>query len=552
MLDKGVLETRLVESPVEYSVLRAGNGPSVDLPIVLWLHGGGGSSRFLETCQAQFVTCWNESSLPDLIAVTPTAGWSSYLDDREGVTRWESFLVDELVADIRKRTGSSNGPLVVGGISAGATAALRLAFRRPELVRCAVAIEPTLETGSGPDTVPLRDRVHLPPKVRAKLWGQPADTRFWRTNNPLNLAVENAGPIVAAGMAIYIECGDRDLIHAHFGAEALHRTLFDAGISHEYRLVQGANHVGPTVGPRVVDALRFIGKAIKPEAPAFESIDAMVEVETFANQVRELELAAGYRSTERIEGPACPLTVHLQGEGQPIVLLPALGRGADDFSALADRLAASGYRVIRPEPRGVGGSSRSLDGLVLDDFADDVASVVDTYGAPAVLVGHDFGGHVAQLVSCLHPELVDGLVLLAAPGPVPAKPEPSVALRRIFVPELTDEEHLEAIALALFAPGNDPVAWVDGWHPMLAFAQAEAERHVPPEGLWDRLRGEALVIQPTEDRIVMPENSRLMAERLGARVRVVDIPNAGHALLPEQPDAVAAAILSWLGQRRRS
>jgi pimeloyl-ACP methyl ester carboxylesterase len=85
---------------------------------------------------------------------------------------------------------------------------------------------------------------------------------------------------------------------------------------------------------------------------------------------------------------------------------------------------------------------------------------------------------------------------------------------------------------------------------MLAFAQAEAERQVAIEELWTKLRTDTLVIQPAEDLIVLPENAELMAAQLGDLVRVVSIANAGHAVLPEQPEAVAAAILSWVRSRR--
>lgn len=546
MLDKGSIETSLVPGPVEYSTLRAGSGPSSELPVVLWLHGGGGSSRFLETCQAQFVACWAESSLPDLVAVTPSAGWSFYLDRMDGSELWETFLLDELVPHIRKQTGSTNGPLVVGGISVGALAALRIAFRRPELVTAVVAVEPTLEAATRLDEVPLRDRVHMPDVVRRRLFGDPADPAYWRANHPLALAAGNGAAIAAARTAIYLECGDADQFHVQYGAELLHRRLFDAGISHEYRLVRGANHVGPTVGPRIVDALRFVGRVLKPSPFDGLSLQSIVEVETFATRVRELEQAVGYRQRHEVRGPDCQLVVHAQGQGPRVVLLPSLGRGAADFADLADRLARAGYMVLRPEPRGVGGSSRSLDRLTLDDFADDVAAVIDAFGGPATLVGHDFGGQVAQMVAYLYPDLVSSLVLLASPGPIQPKPEPATALRRVFIPELSNTEHLEAVALALFAPGNDPVAWVDGWHPMLAFAQAEAERQVAIEELWARLRVEALVIQPAEDLIVLPENAELMAAQAGDLVEVVSIPGAGHALLPERPEAVATAILGWL------
>ena len=550
MMDKGIIETGLVTGPVDYTVLRPGTGPSEDLPIVLWLHGGGGSSRFLETCKAQFVACWQESSLPDLAAVTPSAGWSFYLDRMDGSERWETFLFEELVPHIRKQTGSTNGPLIIGGISVGAVAGLRLAFKRPDLVTAVVALEPTMEAALHAEDVPLRDRVQMPDSIRSRLFGNPVDAEYWRANHPPVLATENAAAIAASGLAIYLECGDQDLLHAQYGTELLHRQLFDAGISHEYRQVRGGNHVGPSVGPRLIDALRFIGRVLKSDYEPLQSFDSIVEIETFAAQVRELEEAAGYRQQREVRGPDCMLHVRVQGEGPVIVLLPSLGRGAADFVDLADRLAKAGNRVLSPEPRGLNGSSSMLDDLTLDHFADDVAAVIDSFGGPAVVVGHDFGGLVAQMISYLYPDLVSSLILLAAPGPVAAKPEPATALRRIFIPELSDEEHLEAVALALFAEGNDPVVWVGGWYPMLAFAQADAERHVPPGDLWSRLRRDTLVIQPEHDRIVMSENARLMVEELGDLVTVISVPGAGHALLPEQPEAVAAAILAWLRSHR--
>lgn len=548
MLERGSIKTSLVPGPVEYALLRAGNGPSADLPIVLWLHGGGGSYRFLESCKAQFVACWQESTLPDLAAVTPSAGWSFYLDRRDGTEQWETFLFSDLVPHIRKQTGSTSGPLIIGGISIGAVAGLRLAFKHPDLVDAVVAVEPTMEAALHVDDVPLRDRVHLPDSIRSQLFGNPVDADYWRANHPAVLATENAAAIAAGRVAIYLECGDQDLLHAQYGAELLHRQLFDAGISHEYRLVRGANHVGPTVGPRLIDALRFVGRVLKPNPG--QAIDAIVELETFAAQVRELETVAGYRIVREIDGPDGRIMVRAQGEGPRIVLLPSLGRGAGDFADLADRLARAGYCVLCPEPRGISGGAYTLEGLTLDQFAEDVAAVIDAFEGPAVVVGHDFGGQVAQMLSYLYPDLVSSLVLLAPPGPIPAKPEPSTALRRIFIPELSDEEHLEAIALALFAEGNDPVAWVSGWYPDLAFAQAEAERHLPPNELWSKLRRETLVLQPDHDLVVVPENARRMAEQLGDLVSVVSVPRAGHALLPEQPEAVAAAILSWLRSRR--
>lgn len=54
------------------------------------------------------------------------------------------------------------------------------------------------------------------------------------------------------------------MLHLAHSVEFLHRVLFDAGVAHEHRLVRGAEHVGPSLAPRLADALGFIGLRIDP------------------------------------------------------------------------------------------------------------------------------------------------------------------------------------------------------------------------------------------------------------------------------------------------
>ena len=62
------------------------------------------------------------------------------------------------------------------------------------------------------------------------------------------------------------------------------------------------------------------------------------------------------------------LEVLTQGTGPPIVLLPSLGRGAADFDPIAARLADAGFRVLRPQPRGIGRSTGPWQGVTLEDL----------------------------------------------------------------------------------------------------------------------------------------------------------------------------------------
>ena len=63
-----------------------------------------------------------------------------------------------------------------------------------------------------------------------------------------------------------------------------------------------------------------------------------------------------------------------------LVLLPSLGRGADDFDDLAMRLANAGYQTLCPQPRSLGASSGGLESLTLHDFAADIIAVIERFG----------------------------------------------------------------------------------------------------------------------------------------------------------------------------
>jgi pimeloyl-ACP methyl ester carboxylesterase len=121
------------------------------------------------------------------------------------------------------------------------------------------------------------------------------------------------------------------------------------------------------------------------------------------------------------------------------------------------------------------------------------------------------------------------------------------ALLRCFDTTLGADDRLAAIRQAFFAPGNDASVWLDGWDAVLAEAQGAAGRAVPREAWWDGGVAPILVIQGADDVIAPPANAAALATAHPDRVRVTTLPNAGHAALPEQPAAIATAILAWLG-----
>jgi len=57
-----------------------------------------------------------------------------------------------------------------------------------------------------------------------------------------------------------------------------------------------------------------------------------------------------------------------------------------------------------------------------------------------------------------------------------------------------------------------------------------------------------LVVQGLQDAVAPPENGRLLKQAEPDRVELVEIDGAGHALLPEKPDAIARLVVSYLHQ----
>src|ERR1700730_17229484 len=81
---------------------------------------------------------------------------------------------------------------------------------------------------------------------------------------------------------------------------------------------------------------------------------------------------------------------------------------------------------------GFGESVGPVEGLTLHDNARDVAVAIEkTSAAPAIIAGWAYGNRVARMLAIDWPELVRGVVLIAAGGKCPPKPE-VVTERRAF------------------------------------------------------------------------------------------------------------------------
>lgn len=236
-----------------------------------------------------------------------------------------------------------------------------------------------------------------------------------------------------------------------------------------------------------------------------------------------------------------------QGSGPLIVLLPSLGRGAEDFDAIAARLAAAGFRVLQPQPRGIGRSVGPMSGIDLHDFANDVAAVIEhAANGPAFVVGHAFGNRVARLLATVRPDLVRAVSLVAANvGKDPSPPNVRAAIRTSADPDAPRAERLEALRFAFFAPGNDARAWLSGWHPEVLAAERIAGDRTPRGEDYAAGLAPVLYLQPDHDPLAHVGNAEEYKRALGDRITVVVIPHASHAAIAEQPAFVADELVRY-------
>lgn len=237
----------------------------------------------------------------------------------------------------------------------------------------------------------------------------------------------------------------------------------------------------------------------------------------------------------------------LGNSGDTVVLLPAGGRSGGDFDVLAGLLVRAGFSTAAVEFRGIGASTGSLEGITLHDLAADVARVIESLGrGPAHVVGHAFGNRVARCLAADYPDLVRSVTLLAAGGLVPPEPQALAAMTRLQRADLPERERLEAVRTAFFSPSSDPTVWRNGWWRDATTSQVAAANATPREDWWDGGQAPLLVIQGLDDRVAPPANGHALRDRLGDRVRLVDLPDAGHALLVERPHEIAEAMITFI------
>jgi 3-oxoadipate enol-lactonase len=235
------------------------------------------------------------------------------------------------------------------------------------------------------------------------------------------------------------------------------------------------------------------------------------------------------------------------GAGIPLMLVHGFPLNRSIWRPLVP-LLESKFRMVMPDLRGFGQSPVSEGTYSMRLLAEDLRALLDTLGIEKViLAGHSMGGYVSLAFAQAYPHRLAGLALVASQA---AADSPETRASREKSIEETKRRGLKPLATALSARLTCQPSLVEPLRELIMSCNPQAvigslkgmaERPNAQEWL-SSIVVSTVVIAGVEDVMIPLERPRVMAQLLG-RAFLVEVNNAAHMPMMEQPAAVANAIL---------
>jgi 3-oxoadipate enol-lactonase len=251
------------------------------------------------------------------------------------------------------------------------------------------------------------------------------------------------------------------------------------------------------------------------------------------------------------------LSFSVRGDGPPVVLGHSFLCSGEMWSQQVDPLSRR-FKVVNIDFRGHGASGRVRDPFTLYDLVDDFVAVLDSLSIErAAWAGLSIGGMVALRAALAARDRVSALILIDthAGSELPYK-RLKYRMLGLGAKIFGMKPFLPAILPIMFGRTTRETKpeLVSEWRrrfaaidvPSLlqvlgALNRRDSVLHRLPE-----IAAPSLVIVGEEDSALPPLYSSQIAAGLGHST-LVTIPGAGHLAALEQPEAVTAAMLEFLG-----
>jgi pimeloyl-ACP methyl ester carboxylesterase len=244
-----------------------------------------------------------------------------------------------------------------------------------------------------------------------------------------------------------------------------------------------------------------------------------------------------------------------EGSGAPLLLIMGLGWPSQAWHRTRPILSEK-YRTIALDNRGAGRSEAPAGPYSIAQMAADAAAVLNAARVNAAhIFGMSMGGMIAQEFALQYPNKVRSLILgcTAAGGPQAVRAE-EAALQVLMTRGQDPDQFAKAVSPFIYDAGTSPeqieqdTAVRRKWYPSADayFAQLQAVIAWEAYSRIGQISVPTLVIHGENDRLVPPENARLIAARIPG-AKLVMIPGASHIFTTDQPQLAHAAILDFLG-----
>lgn len=244
------------------------------------------------------------------------------------------------------------------------------------------------------------------------------------------------------------------------------------------------------------------------------------------------------------------------------------------------------HRVVAPDQRGFAGSSKpeGVKNYAHDKPVADLIALADALDISRfTLVGHDWGGAIAWAAALNHPDRVERLAIINAPHPFVfqkstfddmGQREASQYIRAFRVPGMEDyisgdlDNFFEKTFRGHFDldfTAEEKAAYLEEWSqpgavvamlnwyrasPLIVPAMDETpERPAFLDGPFLTLTVPTLVIWGMKDKALTPSQLEGL-DGLVADLHIVRVPDAGHFITWEKPDAVTSALREFIDGRR--
>jgi 3-oxoadipate enol-lactonase len=250
-----------------------------------------------------------------------------------------------------------------------------------------------------------------------------------------------------------------------------------------------------------------------------------------------------------------------RGTGTPVLLIHGFPLDHTMWSAQIDALAGR-CRVIAPDLRGFGQSSTRYGKsdliISMEEYADDLAELLDELNVrePIVLVGFSMGGYIAWQFIRKYPDLVRALVQCdtkAAADTDEARANRLKMAENVAewgsarIAEMTGRKLLASKSFEMKQSVVEAVRRIIERTSPAAISAAQRGMAARPDmtSFLPSIDVTTLIVCGEEDALSPPKEMQSIAAAM-PNATYVEIPDAGHMTTMENPEAVNAALRSFL------